>query len=119
MYRSPMHNLGALCTLWLVAACGGSKPPATPAPVSPTTDEHADVVAFCSAEAAQHAAGGLADLGPYLEPKLNDTQMKKIVMGMKDGTTGIADAKVQVDALVAAEQVTACPTRDTLFAPKP
>jgi len=80
---------------------------------------HADVETFCSAEAAEHVAGGLPDLGPFLEPKLHDTEVKKILAGLKDGTTTVADAKVQIDALVAAEGVKACPTSDKLFAPQP
>lgn len=112
-----MRKLGPSFFLCLLVACGGAKKPAPEAPA--TTDLHADVVAFCSPETAEHAAGGLPDLGPFLEPKLHDTAVKKILLGMKDGTTSVADAKGQVDALITAENVPACPTRDKLFAPAP
>ena len=113
-----MTKLGPACTLWLVVACGGAKAPEAK-PAVPTNDEHADVETFCSAEAAEHVAGGLPDLGSYLEPKLHETEVKKLLAGLRAGTTSMDAAKTQLDALVDAEHVAACPTRDKLFAPKP
>jgi hypothetical protein len=112
-----MHKVGTACTVWLLVACGGAKAPDAKPPAA-TSDLHADVETFCSAEAAEHVAGGLPDLGPYLEPKLHDTDVKKILLGLKDGKVTIPEAQAQIDALVASEHVTACPTRDKLFAPK-
>jgi len=112
-----MHKLGTACTVWLLVACGGAKA-VEPKPVAATTDLHADIETFCSAETAEHVAGGLPDLGPYLEPKLHDTEVKTILLGLKDGKTTISQAQVQIDAVIASEHIAACPTREKLFAPK-
>lgn len=112
-----MIQFGLGCLVALLAACGGSKKPAPQQPA--TTDLHVDVVTFCSAEAAAHVAGGLPELGPFLEPKLHETEVKTLLLGLEAGTTSVAEAKARIDALVTAEHVEACPTRDQLFAPAP
>lgn len=113
--RCYQRRMSKLHCLWVLAvACGKSAPPQAPADPSLL---RADLQTFCSEEAATHATG-LPDLGPFLEPKLHDTEVAELLHGVRDGTVSLEAFHDRFVALTEEQKVAPCPTLDVLFAPK-
>jgi len=114
-----MFKLGLGFVIVAAIACGGSKPKGSPPPTAPAPDLlRVDLETFCSAEAATHATGW-PELGPYLEPKVHDTDVKKAMFALRDGSLSPAEFISDMRDLATKEHVDHCPTLDKLAAPKP
>jgi hypothetical protein len=95
-----------LTLLVMLVACSSKNP------------QREDLQLFCSQEAATHAKS-FAELGPFLEPKLHDSDFKKTLLVMKGGGFTIDDFRKQVLLQLANEQIADCPTLAALTGDHP
>jgi hypothetical protein len=110
----------AMRTLLLLTLIAGCSHPASHAnPPAPAADPlRADLDVFCSPEAAAKTSS-LTELGPYVEPKMHDTELHKALLDLKDGRTSIDQFAAQVRAAMVKAHVESCLTLDKIMAPKP
>jgi len=85
---------------------------------SSKTPQREDLELFCSPEAAAKTKS-LAELGPFLEPKLHDSEFKKTLLLTKTATISIDDFRKQVLLQLAKEQIADCPTMEALVGAHP
>lgn len=97
----------------LVASCS-SKGPATPA----VSETRKDLDVFCSPEAAAKT-DSMADLGPYVEPKIHSPEITGLLQDIKGGKISIDEFNTKMRAQLTANHVDSCPTLDRLMSPRP
>jgi len=84
---------------------------------SSKTPQREDLDLFCSPEAARKASS-FNELGEFLEPKLHDTEFRRVFVSARAYAITPIDPRKQLMLQLEAEHITYCPTLPKLFAPR-